>query len=294
VATAFECPEVRSSVEAAVAATMTRSLPPILGQMGSLSRWASDVCPVWMEGERDAVAAQPLTSSTGVPSLVLAGALDPVTPPADSAQVAATLEAPYVELPRSGHGVTVEPCGTRLAAAFLAAPAAPLDTSCVPADPPVRFVTSALALPSLLEGLRSLRGPRSALWLGALLVLALPLASVLAWPWLGGWPTTALRRRPSTAVVAAALCLLAFAGGLAAAVALTVKSQPVLLLFGLPVKWLPIFALPWLAVGGTARALWLLRRDSPGWRLHHGLALAAVGASLLGLGVLGLLTPRII
>jgi pimeloyl-ACP methyl ester carboxylesterase len=67
-----------------------------------------------------------------VPTLVLSGQFDPVTPPAWGKLVASTLsKSTYVELPAAGHGASLsEACPRRLALAYFDSPAAALDTSC--------------------------------------------------------------------------------------------------------------------------------------------------------------------
>lgn len=68
-----------------------------------------------------------------IPTLVFAGAFDPITPPAWSRQVADALpNSIYVELPDHGHGMaTACPAGIRLA--FLMDPTSVPDTTCVAA-----------------------------------------------------------------------------------------------------------------------------------------------------------------
>jgi pimeloyl-ACP methyl ester carboxylesterase len=68
-----------------------------------------------------------------LPTLILAGEYDPVTP-ARWAQVAQeTLpNSYYVEMPRGGHGVSfVDECGARVVRAFLNRPGRRPNTSCM-------------------------------------------------------------------------------------------------------------------------------------------------------------------
>jgi pimeloyl-ACP methyl ester carboxylesterase len=74
-----------------------------------------------------------------IPTLVLAGEYDPVTPPEQGKHAAETLShSTYVEFPGMGHGeVFAGPeCPEIVFRAFLAAPPAPVDTSCVAAMGP--------------------------------------------------------------------------------------------------------------------------------------------------------------
>lgn len=66
-----------------------------------------------------------------IPTVVFAGAFDPVTPPEWSSQVAQVLSnATYVELADHGHGMSTA-CPRDLRNSFLVNPTADLDTSCV-------------------------------------------------------------------------------------------------------------------------------------------------------------------
>ena len=67
-----------------------------------------------------------------LPTLLMAGRFDPITPPADAESLLEGLSnASYVELPHTGHAALVDPCGQEIAVAFLADPATPPPTSCV-------------------------------------------------------------------------------------------------------------------------------------------------------------------
>lgn len=82
--------------------------------------------------------------ATSVPTLVLAGELDPVTPADDAERVAVSLGATttYVRLPALSHAVlfTDEACPGAIADAFLASPRARVDTACVASMPRAHFV----------------------------------------------------------------------------------------------------------------------------------------------------------
>lgn len=87
-------------------------------------------CELWdvppVEGFGEAVRSE-------VPVLVLAGEYDPVTPPVHGREAAAALgRATYVEFPALGHGtVFAGDCPGSIFRAFLAQPAAEVDTGCV-------------------------------------------------------------------------------------------------------------------------------------------------------------------
>ena len=97
------------------------------------------VCDAWA-----AIGPAPLVPiGTAVPTLVLAGAFDPVTRPTQSRHVASLIgsRARWVEFPRIGHNVRAfSPCGARIAADFIDDPAQVPDTSCVDRVAPIRFL----------------------------------------------------------------------------------------------------------------------------------------------------------
>ena len=97
------------------------------------------VCAVWPVGTAAASENEPVRSA--IPALVLAGEMDPITPPGWGQDVAAGLErAVFVELPGMGHGIaTKSSCAGSIVVAFLADPERRPDTSCV-AQVPHTFV----------------------------------------------------------------------------------------------------------------------------------------------------------
>ncbi len=98
-------------------------------------------CEEWNAGEVDPSFNEPVTAD--IPTLVLAGRFDPVTPPDDSKRVADHLDnATYVEFDGTGHGVfRAHECAQRRTVEFINDPTAPLDTQCAteigPPDFPV-------------------------------------------------------------------------------------------------------------------------------------------------------------
>jgi pimeloyl-ACP methyl ester carboxylesterase len=91
----------------------------------------AEACALWnvpaaAEQENEAV-------SSDIPTLVLAGEYDPITPPAWGEQVAAALgSATYLEFPGLGHGVSVDhPCPLQITLDFLAAPEDEPDPGCI-------------------------------------------------------------------------------------------------------------------------------------------------------------------
>lgn len=151
-------------------------------------RNARDRCQALYRIDADP-SARPLDSE--IPTLLLSGAIDPVTPPASTRAVAAALSrAQVIEVPYTGHHVIghlnrfAPGCGTELLGAFIADPNAPAELPCSAAIRPPDFVTRLRVTPRpsrLL--LRVLEGYRPVLPAAALLGLlfaaaAFPLAAV--------------------------------------------------------------------------------------------------------------------
>ena len=89
------------------------------------------LCRNWPRGPVDADLFAPLVSS--IPTLLLSGTLDPVTPPSGAERVATTLRnSRHVVLTGAGHGQLVVPCMDRVVADFFASPdVKALDTRCL-------------------------------------------------------------------------------------------------------------------------------------------------------------------
>ncbi|HSD00054.1 MAG TPA: alpha/beta fold hydrolase [Casimicrobiaceae bacterium] len=84
----------------------------------ALARRTLAVCDQWPKGSFDGDFAQPLRSN--VPTLLLSGGLDPVTPPAYGDEVARTLpHSRHIVARGFGHIVSPHACAPRLIAAFV-------------------------------------------------------------------------------------------------------------------------------------------------------------------------------
>jgi pimeloyl-ACP methyl ester carboxylesterase len=90
-----------------------------------------DVCRAWNLGQAGAEANQPVSSQ--IPTLVMAGEFDPVTPPAWGKQAASTLaNAHFYQYPGLGHGTsTQEGCPRDMALAFFKDPSQAPDSACI-------------------------------------------------------------------------------------------------------------------------------------------------------------------
>ncbi len=107
---------------------------PELAQMydnAVLGELAFRVCQEWGAGEAEASANQPVTSS--IPTLLMSGEFDPITPPKWGRHAAETLENGYFyEYPGVGHGASLaDDCPMQMMEQFLEHPEMPPDDACI-------------------------------------------------------------------------------------------------------------------------------------------------------------------
>jgi pimeloyl-ACP methyl ester carboxylesterase len=97
------------------------------------------ICENWPVEEADPSVKEPLISD--IPTLVLSGEFDPVTPPEFGRLVAGYLRnSHFFEFPGYGHfGENMNECALRITAAFLDDPAAAPDASCIAEMPGLAF-----------------------------------------------------------------------------------------------------------------------------------------------------------
>ena len=90
-----------------------------------------DICTRWGVSEAPAIENEAITND--IPTLVMAGEYDPITPPRWGEQVAANLSGSYYFLyPGVGHGASVSgDCPLRMARAFLNDPTVEPDDTCI-------------------------------------------------------------------------------------------------------------------------------------------------------------------
>lgn len=93
------------------------------------------ICAAWGTNPPAPVENEPVLSE--VPTLVMAGQFDPITPPTNAQAAASTLSRSfYVEFPGLSHGtLPANRCTKGIALAFLADPLTPPDTTCVASMP---------------------------------------------------------------------------------------------------------------------------------------------------------------
>jgi pimeloyl-ACP methyl ester carboxylesterase len=99
----------------------------------------AEICKLWPRGPVDEDLHAPLRSD--VPTLLLSGEADPVTPPANAERLARGLARHrHLVLPGEGHGQLATGCMPRLVAAFLDAPdPQALDAACLAEHRPAPF-----------------------------------------------------------------------------------------------------------------------------------------------------------
>lgn len=102
---------------------------------------ALEMCELWPAGVGDDIENEPVSSD--LPTLVLAGQFDPITPPSWGRSAAETLTNSYFfEIPSIGHGAVFEHvCPQSMAREFLHDPTAEPDSSCIATIGPVDFVS---------------------------------------------------------------------------------------------------------------------------------------------------------
>ena len=112
----------------------------------------SRACAFWPRGKVDASFYEPVKSA--VPTLVLSGEIDPVTPPTWGEQTAATLSnSKHIVIPGTGHTAGGTGCGQRIIKDFIdKGSVADLDTSCVSkVKRPAFFVSPAGPDPGVIK-----------------------------------------------------------------------------------------------------------------------------------------------
>jgi pimeloyl-ACP methyl ester carboxylesterase len=99
-----------------------------------------DICAAWGLDDPDPAENRPVRSD--VPSFLIAGELDPITPPTYASRVAQNLTRAFsIVVPRAGHTPSVgSPCLSAAIAAFLDNPDRRPDTSCIAQEAPLPFV----------------------------------------------------------------------------------------------------------------------------------------------------------
>ena len=215
-------------------------------------------CATWAVPALSDIENQAVAS--GIPTLILNGGYDPVTPLTYGEAAAAALTTRYLySFPAMGHGAlwasTDDECPASIAEQFLTDPAAEPDASCIEQMPPTDFLTTADIYPTtaIYRFNGDLIEDRDPVQIGILAVTVLILIATLVYAIVYGLSWLVRRRggAPQGAVLAAATAsglFLAFAGALAYVVLTT---DPLILAFGIPPLMRPLIIVPLIAIAAT-------------------------------------------
>jgi hypothetical protein len=251
---AVECQESYAAADPEIMAAQAAAYP----ELGGYVRHRSDalICEAWDLRAAPPLASEPVESE--VPTLILAGAYDPITPPAWSRSVADRLDnSYYYAFPSAGHNVTTDnPCAESMIAAFLHDPTRDPDAGCIDEVPRPEFVRpqDVIVVPSIYEihyGEVGYTAIENDLFFGSLLVLMAEIGFLVV----AGILRLARRHKRATvpdrivrfAHPLAGLVAVLNAGwslALRSALRTTAATDPMMLRFGLPARYGPLFALP--------------------------------------------------
>lgn len=111
---------------------------------GGFQTETAELCEIFPTGSADSSVTEPVESS--IPTLLLAGAYDPITPSGFAEAVAPGFSAgQLVVLPHAGHGVIGADCGMQIALDFFESPMDAVDTGCVEGSTEPPWIPSSLA-----------------------------------------------------------------------------------------------------------------------------------------------------
>lgn len=142
-----ELPFITPEVLAAATAGVREEIKRVV--LAALTQFWLDVCSFWVVPPPPPIENEPVSSD--IPTLLLAGEFDPITPPAYAAWAAETLSRSHVLQFRGfAHGIFSPGCVDDVKLAFLDDPTAAPDSTCVDALPPLRFAGTGAAVQSAL------------------------------------------------------------------------------------------------------------------------------------------------
>ena len=268
-------------------------LYPEVAEDGALSIEAiTQVCEIWDVEELSPSVDEPVTSE--IPTLLLSGRFDPITPPAFAELAAGTLEQSYLfTFPTVGHGAATDgECPAGIIQAFLEDPALPPDATCIDEQTgPTFFTPNSIVMTDTITDIITMD---SLVQPGLLLLSVFLLLSLyLIWPMTTviRWITQRTTKEVPVGAHAArwiaalnALLALVFLIIFVTVVGNLVFSNESVLFFGLPRATLPLFIIPLLVGLLTVGMLVMAARAwmAPYWsvwnRLYYTiLTIAAIG-----------------
>jgi pimeloyl-ACP methyl ester carboxylesterase len=155
-----------------------------------------NACKMWNVSELGPSADEPVASD--IPTLLLTGTFDPITPPEYARQAAETLPNSFLyEFPAGGHGeVGSTDCADQILVDFVNDPTQAPDASCIGSEGPNFSTRSDLVRLPVMPALLNLTGAQPVLMGLYLLSLLFMLSALLVYPvnWLVG-----LLRKPNAA-----------------------------------------------------------------------------------------------
>ncbi len=251
------CQESLPAADPQVMAAQAAAFPELDGYLRHRSEIS--ICEAWDLEPAPLRSAGPVQSD--IPTLILAGAYDPITPPAWSKATADALSHSfYHEFSAAGHNVsTGNTCADEMMAAFLRDPAVDPDASCLADLPGPEFVLpqDVMILPGAFEihfwEVGYTRAEQYLFFTCLILFLAyivfLLIAGVVRLLRRGKRPTpanpAARYGQPLAGLVA--LLYIVFSFALRSALNTTGATARLLLRFGLPAGYWPLFILLWVA-----------------------------------------------
>lgn len=289
-------------------------LPPEIGETAREDvESVVEVCTQWKVDQLPSSVDDPVKSD--IPTLLLSGRFDPVTPPAFAQAVAAGLtNSTFLVDPAASHGVAfLSGCVDGIVSGFLDDPTVTTDSSCLLEQKADRFVPpNAITLP-LIAKINQLDSGTIMTFAIAVLLLLVILSPFMFWPLVfiirafqGGQPLRepqARRRRMLGRVLLLAFGALALAffvgllstiirvlatdAAMATALALPASAAPIL--------WIPVVLLI-LAIGVVVSAVLLWRTPGAGstaGNVYYTFVGIAVVALIIVLGIQQLLLPPI-
>ena len=196
-----------------------------------------------------------------IPTLILAGEMDPVTPPENGKYTQRYLPNSYFfEIPFNGHGVTVaDLCAKSVTEQFIATPTQQPLSECLASVPPIKFQTEVYENGHFFNLLEDVFKRYSLFFvIGFAFAFIISISAILGWPIM--LVMDKLRKRPQFEQVSlsarwtASITFLMSFGFLMSLTQFTIaaaRENSFMLLFGLPVPSTMLFIIPYLLLFGT-------------------------------------------
>ena len=278
--------------------------PQIREAEASSAEWILETCRMWDVNYLGPELDEPVTSD--IPTLLLTGNYDPITPPDYARQAAETLSNSFlVVFPDGGHGeVASSACADQIFLEFVDHPDMQPDTSCLSEHEKVSFFTSKNILYlDMVSNLLALEPLTILEFFFFLFCLACCCTVFLVYPVV--WLVRILRNKPVSpnkpfwqkllpwlAALNVVVLGLFFVGFVTAIIIMAVNND-MRFFYGFPMAWFPLFLLPLLALflslcllGGNFTA-WIKGYGSLAGRLYGSLVVLANWGAMLALTLWG-------